>query len=292
MSTFPDDGIRTGGKILIADEAPLVRDALARIASELGDGPTLLEAERVEDAERIVASHPDLVLAVIDARLPGAGTIDAVARLLQAAPTVPILILSGDDDPALARGALDAGARGVISKRSPTRVLVEAMRLLVVGGMYLPPALLRPVAAPAPQGVRPAGEGAAALRSLNLTPRQRDVLALLVQGKPNKAICRELALAEGTVKTHTAAIYRALGVTNRTQAVYAMSRLGAEFAPVERRAVSDRGEPPLARASRQAPRATTRAGSAAESLRTVASRLQANADGGGRWAVMLGLQPA
>jgi DNA-binding NarL/FixJ family response regulator len=291
MSTCFDHDPGGGGTVLVADEAPLVRDALARIVTELGGAPTIREAARIDDAERVVAAHSDLMLAVIDARLPGAAGRDAVARLLQAAPGAPILMLCDEDDPALARAVLDAGARGIISKRSPTRLLVEAMRLVIVGGMYLPPALLRPAATVAPQTARPAADADAALRALNLTPRQRDVLALLIQGKPNKAICRELALAEGTVKTHTAAIYRALGVSNRTQAVYAVSRLGAELPAVGRRADDER-EPPAARAPRPVPRGTVRARAAAESLRTVASRVQAGADGAGRWAAMLGLQPA
>ncbi len=291
MSTFFDADPRAGGTVLVAHEAPLVREALARIVTELDGAPTIREAGRIEDAERIVAAYSDLVLAVVDARLPGAAGRDAVTRLLQAAPGASILMLCDDEDPALARAVLDAGARGIISKRSPTQVLAEAMRLVVVGGMYLPPVLLRPAPAAAPQAARPAGEAAAALRALDLTPRQLDVLALLIQGKPNKAICRELALAEGTVKTHTAAIYRALGVSNRTQAVYAVSRLGVELPAVDRRADDDR-EPPVARAPRPTPRGTVRARAAAESLRTVASRVQAGADGAGRWAAMLGLQPA
>jgi DNA-binding NarL/FixJ family response regulator len=114
----------------------------------------------------------------------------------------------------------------------------------MVGGTYVPPQALRAERAPKLEpGVPPANPDAPKadpLKSLGLTPRQLDVLALLVQGQPNKRICRTLNLAEGTVKTHTAAIYRALGVMNRTQAVYAVNRLGIELPSAEevsRRAV-------------------------------------------------------
>jgi DNA-binding NarL/FixJ family response regulator len=100
-------------------------------------------------------------------------------------------------------------------------VLTEALRLVLVGGTYVPPQALRAVTTPKPpQGgtpPAPASPTSTPIKSLGLTPRQVDVLTLLVQGKPNKLICRTLNLAEGTVKTHTAAIYRALGVMNRTR---------------------------------------------------------------------------
>lgn len=288
MSTFPI-AESADIKILIADESPLVREALTRIVRELGCSPAVLEADGIEAAEQVVSDQPGVTLAIVDVLLPGTTGVEAVARMLQAAPNVPILVLSAKDDPATVRAALDAGARGFMSKRSPTGVMVEAMRLVMVGGMYLPPQVLRPVAADSGTLDEDPVGAARSLGSLSLTPRQRDVLALLMQGMPNKTICRELALAEGTVKTHTAAIYRALGVTNRTQAVYAMSRLGADLPPVSR---------PVGGAATVAPRdprpivrATTRARAAAESLRTVTSRLQAAAEGGGRWAAMLGFQP-
>jgi DNA-binding NarL/FixJ family response regulator len=125
-------------------------------------------------------------------------------------------------------------------------VLTEALRLVLVGGTYVPPQALRAVAQAKPNqigtGARPDAPKFTPLKSLGLTPRQVDVLALLVQGKPNKLICRTLNLAEGTVKTHTAAIYRALGVMNRTQAVYAVNQLGVTLPAAEevyRRAIEE-----------------------------------------------------
>jgi len=125
--------------------------------------------------------------------------------------------------------AIDAGAMGFIPKTSPSQVLVQALRLVLAGGVYLPrEALRKDSMSTAPQVPQDPG----ALRSpreVGLTDRQAQVLALMVQGKPNKLICRELNLAESTVKIHITAILKALNVSNRTQAVIAVSRLGLKL---------------------------------------------------------------
>jgi DNA-binding NarL/FixJ family response regulator len=227
MSDAPNGKTR----ILAVDDHPLAREALARLAADLGAGVEVLEADSVAAAQDCLARHDDVQLVVLGTSLPDSSGLGGLERLLQSRPGVPVLVLAAQDDPGTARAALEAGARGFISKRSPTRVLTEALRLVLVGGTYVPPQALRALAPRKPEPERDGLDAADApaftpLKSLGLTPRQIDVLALLVQGKPNKLICRTLNLAEGTVKTHTAAIYRALGVMNRTQAVYAVNRLG------------------------------------------------------------------
>ena len=236
MSAAATDG-RNPTKILAVDDHPLTREALARLVADLGAGTQVLEADSIAAAQDRLAAHPDISLVVLDIALPDGAGIDGLERLLKTRPGTPVLVLSAQDDPATARAALDAGARGFISKRSPTRVLTEALRLVLVGGTYVPPQALRAVTTPKalPGGGLPeqAARTSTPIKSLGLTPRQVDVLTLLVQGKPNKLICRTLNLAEGTVKTHTAAIYRALGVMNRTQAVYAVNRLGIPLPSAE-----------------------------------------------------------
>ena len=217
-------------KILTADDHPLLREALARLIADIGTSVEVLEADSLQAAQDLLAANRDWALVILDVMLPDATGIEAVERVLSAYPDVPLLVVSAKDDPATARAVLDTGARGFISKRSPTRVLAEAIRLVLVGGTYVPPQALQ-AAPPAERDadsppVDPGAPTSAARAALGLTARQFDVLALLVQGTPSKLICRTLHLAEGTVKAHLAAIYRSLNVANRTQAVHVASRLG------------------------------------------------------------------
>ncbi|MGH8799786.1 MAG: response regulator transcription factor, partial [Casimicrobiaceae bacterium] len=124
-------------------------------------------------------------------------------------------------DRATVERALDLGAMGFIPKTANTRVLIDALRLVLSGGVYVPAEL------PGTAAARP--RAAARAQDLGLTVRQSDVLRLLVQGKPNKLICRDLRLSEGTVKVHVSAILRALNVHNRTQVVIELARRGVRL---------------------------------------------------------------
>jgi DNA-binding NarL/FixJ family response regulator len=221
-------------KILTADDHPLLREALARLITELGVDVEVVETDSLRGAEELLAAHRDFALVILDVMLPDATGIEAVERVMHARPDLPVLVVSAKDDPETARAVLDAGARGFISKRSPTRVPAEAIRLVLVGGTYVPPQAVRASAVSERDERSPPAEPdaptSAKREALGLTPRQFEVLRLLVHGKANRLICRSLSLAEGTVKTHAAAIYRALEVANRTQAVYAVSRLSVAFA--------------------------------------------------------------
>ena len=137
-------------------------------------------------------------------------------------------VVPASDDPETVIGALDEGAMGFIPKASKNDVLVNALRLVLSGGVYLPAQALRQDTPPQHQAAEPPPSS---YRDIGLTDRQAEVLALLIQGKPNKLICRDLDLAEGTVKIHVTAILKALKVTNRTQAVVAVSRLGLKLDP-------------------------------------------------------------
>jgi DNA-binding NarL/FixJ family response regulator len=234
-------------KILAVDDHPLTREGLARVFSEIASRVEMIEAGTLASGKAQLAAHADIRLVVLDPALPDASGIEAVKGIVAARPDVAVLVLSAQDDPATARAAMDAGARGFISRRSSTRVFTEVLRLVLVGGTYVPPEALRVDAAPKPApGASfsvPEGLDAAPHKALGLTPRQLEVLALLAQGKPNKLICRALDLREGTIKTHISAIYRALGVANRTQAVYALNRLGVPL-PVA-------AEPPIRTLARE-----------------------------------------
>lgn len=200
-------------RVLIADDHPLVRDALARTVRELEAGAEVLEAGDLEALLQL-AREGSADLALVDLNMPGMGGIAGVHRLRQAAPTLPVVVASGQEDSATIRAVLAAGALGFIPKSERPEVLLGALRLVRAGGVYVPPRLLDASAAPA------------AAKTGDLTPRQLDVLACLMRGEPNKLIARALGLTEGTVKIHIAAILRVLQVRNRTEAVLRARELG------------------------------------------------------------------
>jgi len=218
-------------KILIADDHRLVIEAVKAKLSELEAGIDFVLAMSVD--ELLASASDDLDLAVIDLNMPGAegqAHIDEVRRRL---PAVPVIVLSGYEDPAVMRSVLERGVLGFIPKAYSPEVMLSAVRLVLAGGVYVPPMMLSSlppgVVAGIPGiGADPAQRGSSAataqtlehLRNV-LTERQVEVLQLLSQGKPNKLIGRALGISEGTVKIHLAAIFRALNVRNRTEAVVA-----------------------------------------------------------------------
>ncbi len=209
-------------RVLIADDHPMVRDALARTVRqldahadvrEMGDLRTLMDVAREAPAD----------LALVDLNMPGMDGLAGLRRLREAEPTLPVVVASGQEDVATIRAVLAAGAMGFIPKSERPEVLLGALRLVRAGGVYVPPRLLDAVnAAPPPSS---------AAKTAALTPRQFDVLRCLLRGEPNKLIARELGLTEGTVKIHIAAILRVLEARNRTEAVVRARELGLGDAP-------------------------------------------------------------
>jgi len=215
-------------KIAVVDDHPLIREALRQVLHVLDSDVRLLEARNRDEAIQTVVEHTDVNLVLLDLTLPGSDGFSVLEELREHHPHIPVVVLSATDAPEIVLRAIDAGAMGFIPKTSSTQVLVQALRLVLAGGVYLPPELLRKDVVGA-SGAAPAAAALRSPRDIGLTDRQSQVLALMVQGKPNKLICRDLNLAEGTVKIHITAILKALGVASRTQAVIAVSRLGLKL---------------------------------------------------------------
>lgn len=221
-------------KILAVDDHPLIRDALRQVLKSLDPDMHLLSTANAQETLIAATENPDLNLILLDLSLPDANGFDVLEQLREQQPGIPVVVLSATDDPASVMRALDGGAMGFIPKTSSNDVLLGALRLVLGGGVYLPAEVLRHSTAAHPDTLRaPAIPGTPqrdiTCRDLGLTERQAEVLSLVVQGKPNKLICRSLNLAEGTVKIHISAILRALNVTNRTQAVVAVGKLGLKL---------------------------------------------------------------
>jgi DNA-binding NarL/FixJ family response regulator len=212
-------------KLLIVDDHHLIREGLRPVLKRLGgDGKeaTVFEAASFEAAVEYADAHSDLDLVLLDLRLPNVEGFAALLDLQERHPGLPIVVMSGEDDPVLMREAIEHGALGFIPKSSTSEVILSALRLVLSGGTYLPREIMAaPHASPAPPAPPPS-----LASSLGLTPRQAEVLALLLAGKSNKSICRDLNLAEGTVKTHIAAVFKVLNVSSRVQAVIAASKRG------------------------------------------------------------------
>jgi DNA-binding NarL/FixJ family response regulator len=218
-------------KILVVDDHPLILEALHHVLRQLDGEVEVFDARTAEDGRHLVADHPDAGLLLLDLTLPGADGFSLLEELRADHPAIPVVVISASDRRDDILRAIDLGAMGYIPKSSSNQVTLQALRLVLSGGVYLPPIALSARDDPA-DAPPPAAEDAAAhttARELGLTARQAQVLALILQGKPNKVICRELGLAEGTVKIHVAAILRALNVSTRTQAVIEASRLGLQL---------------------------------------------------------------
>lgn len=220
-------------KILIADDHRLVIEAVKAKLSELEPGIEFVLAMSVD--ELLAGANDELDLALIDLNMPGADGQAHIDEIRRRHPAVPVIVLSGYEDPAIMRSALERGVLGFIPKAYSPEVMLSAVRLVLAGGVYVPPMMLTALPPGIVAGVAPtqngdgraAGGSAATLEHLRsvLTERQVEVLQLLSQGKPNKLIGRSLGISEGTVKIHLAAIFRALNVRNRTEAVVAAQAL-------------------------------------------------------------------
>lgn len=213
-------------KLLICDDHPPIRTAVTYIAKELNPDIEIIEAGNGVEALAVLERHPDIELMLLDLHMPGMGGLDLLSELKHRYSSLPIVVLSSDETRATVIDALERGATGYICKSSPTDLLAKFLEHALKGNIALPTAILNASKTEAASGAgfpQTAKEGAAAT---GLSPRQMDVLACLLRGMSNKHISRELGLAEGTVKSHTVAVFRALNVTSRAQAVIEASRRG------------------------------------------------------------------
>lgn len=229
-------------KVLLIDDHPLILSALKTVIQGLGDDVTVSGVGSAAEARAALKADADFDLVLLDLQLGDANGFDVLAELRSHYPALPVVVVSASDRTSDVIRSIDMGAMGFVPKRASNDTLFEALRLVMSGGIYVPPMTMGvDSGAPAqpdpdttiPGYMKVVGAQAAhsgyqttpTLAQLGLTPRQTDVLALLLQGKPNKLIARELNLSVETIKDHVAAVLRALGVNSRTQAVLAVSQM-------------------------------------------------------------------
>jgi DNA-binding NarL/FixJ family response regulator len=238
-------------KVLLVDDHPLILAALQSVMRGLGDDVTVLGVDSADTARKALAADPDHDLVLLDLQLGATDGFDLLVELRQAYPALPVVVVSASDRASDVIRAIDAGAMGFVPKRASNDTLFEALRLVMSGGIYVPPMTLGLAPAPpappkggdtVPDVMRPyphddidgdsGGMGferhsapPTSLQALGLSRRQADVLAHLLKGMPNKLIAKEMHLSIETVKDHVAAVLKALKVSSRTQAVLAVSQI-------------------------------------------------------------------
>jgi DNA-binding NarL/FixJ family response regulator len=220
-------------RILLIDDHALFREGIALLLSRMQPEIETIGASSCEDAFNLLGDGKTVDLALMDLGLPGMSGLNGIAMLRERHPHIPIVALSSCDDRDTVLQALDNGAMGFIPKAATPEIMMAALRLVFARGIYLPPSvfLTERVASEQPNTVSATdhAQRRTTPAHLGLTQRQAEVLHLILQGKPAKLICRELALSNSTVKAHTSAVLRALNVTTRTQAVVAAGKLGLQF---------------------------------------------------------------
>ena len=213
-----------GARLAIIEDHPLYADALGAILLSVDD---IGAVEYVTDKggfEQLLADPATIDLVLLDLTLPDLDARDVLARIQTTRPDVPVVIISGDSDPLTIAKMLNLGARGFIPKTTKASILIGAIKLVLAGGTYVPPAAVTGLYRDPQDGLAeapaPFGDPAFA----RLTPRQRTVIAMLAEGCSNKEIARRLDISIATVKLHVNAILKAIDAHNRTEAALRFMR--------------------------------------------------------------------
>jgi DNA-binding NarL/FixJ family response regulator len=223
----------SGGQVpifIVADDHPMVRRGVRMVLEATFADGCVIEAVDLDTTLEAVVARPDALL-LIDLDMPGMNGVESLRALRQEFPLLLMAVLTGNADRRMMTDALDAGVNGYILKASPPEELLYALSTIRGGHVYLTNmprkfAGITPRAAPAPSAPSPSVPEQKSEQLPSLTPRQTQVAEWLMKGHSNKQIARDMGIGEGTVKIHLAAIFRALGAQNRTEAVMIATRRG------------------------------------------------------------------
>jgi DNA-binding NarL/FixJ family response regulator len=209
-------------KILLADDHALFREGMRYVLQQLSQDVEVLEVSNFQDALKLASSHPDIDLALLDLHMPGSDGSKSVSYFRMRYPHIPVVVVSGEEESSSMEQVLNYGASGFVSKKSNSQTMLSALNLVLSGGIYVPPEILRHHSISL-QGREKRAQNS---ESYGLTRRQMEVLKHLCSGMSNKEIASAINLAEGTVKIHVAAVYHTLKVNNRVEALRVAEHLG------------------------------------------------------------------
>jgi len=217
-------------KLLVVEDHALVREGLVRLLGQLEEGATVFESADFETALNVLDSEGEFDLVLLDLALPGIDGFAGLDILRRRYPAMPVAVVSAFDDTPTITRVLNLGASGFFPKAFSGEALIAAVREVMAGNIFRPSGQ---------QGARlddttpvPPSRISVKPDEVGLTDRQAQVLALMVRGLSNRDIADQLQLSEGTVKIHATAVFKALGVNSRTQALVAVARYGIDFGNV------------------------------------------------------------
>ncbi|OGS90465.1 MAG: DNA-binding response regulator [Gallionellales bacterium GWA2_60_18] len=213
-------------KFLLVDDHALFRDGLRYILQQLPETSEIMEAGNFPDGLKLAEQHPELDLALLDLNMPGSEGAISIRYFHQRYPHIPVMVVSSEEDRAIMEKVMDYGAMGYVCKNSSAQVVLGAVGLVLSGGLYIPPQVMRHGGTAARNGDGQLDRRRLHTNEYGLTARQMDVLGHLAEGLSNKEIATAMNLAEGTVKIHIAAAYQILRVSNRMEAVRVAEKLG------------------------------------------------------------------
>ena len=219
QSAGPGVVVESTYRFVIADDHPLFRGALREAVSGLFGDATIAEAGSFDDAAALLDRESDVDLVLLDLTMPGVRGFSGLMYLRAQYPSVPVVVVSANDDPAVIRRCMEFGASGFIPKTLGVEAMRAAIARVLEGGVWTPPDVDLKAGTDK--------ETADLMgRLATLTPQQVRVLMMLSEGLLNKQIAYNLSVSEATVKAHVSAILQKLGVDSRTQAVIAIGKIG------------------------------------------------------------------
>ena len=206
-------------RIIIADDHPLFRNALCQAVKQVVPDADIMECDSISSLETLLTAQNDVDLILLDLRMPGANGFSGLVLIRRQHPDIPVVVISASDDHMIMQRAIEYGASGFIPKASDLSQIADALQTVMNGSLWLPSVISQ----------NPSNdEHEFAQRLKTLTPQQLRVFMMLTKGLLNKQIAGQVNVSEATVRTHMTAIFRKLGVRNRTQAVLAANYLNVD----------------------------------------------------------------